>query len=173
MSSETPQKIALFEIDIGIVQSLHSRNLPLQKMLQAKGLEHKVLNILPIEIIIGKNHRLFHADTIPLSELEHELFIDGVNRPFSQSYYLKGVISIPQENVVAIYHSDIRYQLLSQGVGYMLSRRPSDAICEQYGLRCIPLKDVYTEIICITNPTRPLNDMGKQFLTYLDEEISK
>lgn len=170
-TSEITQKIALFEIDIGVVQSLHSRNLPLQKTLQSKGLAHKVLDVIPMEIIVGKNHRLFHADTIEPSELENDLFIDYTTRVLSRNDYLKGVITIPQENVVAIHHDDIRYALLSQGVGYSLFRRPPDEICEKYGLRCIPLKDVYAEIVCITNPSRPLNDIGRQFLELLDAEI--
>lgn len=172
-TGDTLQKIALFEIDIGIIGNYHSRNLPLQTMLQSKGLEHRVLEIIPVEIILGKNHRLFHADTINIKELENEIFIDKGGRPTSRSHYLKGIINIPKENVIGVYHNDIRYALLGQGVGYGISRRPPDAICEQYGLRCIPLENVYSEVICVTNPTRPLNDMGKQFLTLLDEEIQK
>lgn len=169
----TYEKIAMFEIDIGIIQSYHARHLPLQKLLENKGLESKVLDVLPIEIIIGKNHRLYHADTVDPSELENDIFIDSINRALSQSYYLRGIINIPQENVIAVYYNDIRYNLLSQGIGYAISRRPPEAICEQYGLRSIPLKDVYTQTVCITNPTRPLNDMGKEFLELLEEEVQK
>ena len=131
------------------------------------------MEIIPVEIILGKNHRLFHADTINIKELENELFIDKAGRPTSKSHYLKGIINIPGENVIGVYYNDIRYELVSQGVGYAISRRPPDAICEQYGLRCIPLENVYSEVICVTNPTRPLNDTGKKFLTLLDEEIEK
>ncbi len=172
-TTETIQDVALFETDIGIIGNYHSRNLPLQNMLQDKGLEHRVLEVLPLEIIIGKKHRLFSMDTICPKDLENETFIDNVSRSRSQSHYLKGIIHIPQENVIAVHHEDIRYQLLSRGAGYTLARRPPDAICAQYGLRCIPIEDVYTEILCITNPSRPLNDTGKQFLSLLDAEIEK
>ena len=172
-TGDTLQKIALFEIDIGIIGNYHSRNLPLQTMLQSKGLEHRVLEIIPVEIILGKDHHLFHANTIDIKELENEFFIDRGGRPTSRSHYLKGIINIPEEQVIGVSQNDIRYSLIGQGVGYGISRRPPDAVCEQYGLRCIPLENVYTEIICVTNPTRPLNDTGKEFLTLLDEEIKK
>ena len=171
--SDTHQKIALFEIDIGIISNFHSRNLPLQNLLNQKGLAHRVLEVVPFEIIVGKNHRLFDAETIPVEALENEIFIDNANRSFSRSNYLRGILHIPRENVVAIHQTDIRYELLSRGVGYTLARRPSEAVCEQYGLRCIPLEDVYAETVCVTNPTRPLNAAGQQFLEYLDEELKR
>lgn len=165
--------VALFETDIGIILNLHSRYLPFQKLLQKKGLAHKVLEVLPIEIVIGKEHRLFHTDTIHAKDLEHEIFIDSANKILSKNNHLRSVISIPQENVIAVQQKDIRHALLSQGLGYTLSRRPPESVCEKYGLRSIPLDGVYTQVICITNPTRPLNDMGKEFLKLLDEEIQK
>lgn len=165
------QRIALFEIDIGIIGNFHSRNLPLQNLLNQKGLAHKVLDVAPIEIILGRNHRLFDADAIQADQLENEIFIDTANRSYSGSNYLRGILNIPRENVVAVQQVDIRYELLSRGVGYTLGRRPSNAICEQYGLRCIPLEGVYAETVCVTNPTRPLNDLGRKFLEMLDEEI--
>lgn len=170
-TQETLQKIALFEIDIGIIGNFHSRNLPLQNMLRNKGLAHKVLDILPVEIILGKNHRLFHADMIHTSELENDIFIDTAERAYSRNNYLRGIVHIPRENVVAVHHKDIRYELLSQGVGYTFASRPSEDICEKYGLRSIPLEDVYLETICVTNPTRPLNAIGQQFLELLDKEL--
>ncbi len=169
----THLKIAMFEIDIGIIENFHSRNLPLKSMLENKGLAHKVLDVVPVEIILGKGHRLYHSDTVDAGELENEFFIDTANRGYSRSHYLKGIINIPRENVVAVHHDDIRYDLLSQGVGYTLSRKPSEATCQQYGLRCIPLKDVSLEIICVTNPTRPLSATGNRFLELLEEEIRK
>lgn len=171
VSQNTLQKIALFEIDIGIIGNFHSRNLPLQNILRNKGLAYKVLDVLPLEIIIGKSHRLFYADTIHANELENDIFIDNENRSYSRSHYLRGIINIPKENVIAVHHNDIRYDLLSKGVGYTLSSKPSEDIYKQYGLRSIPLKDIYTEIICVTNPTRPLNDLGQKFLELLDKEI--
>ena len=86
---------------------------------------------------------------------------------------IRSLLPIPPENVVALYSEEIRYELLQQGVGYTLSRRPADDICDKYGLRCIPLKDVYVDIICITNPARPLNEVGNRFLSLLKEEITK
>jgi len=170
---QTMQKIALLETDIGIIGNFHSRNIPLKNILKDKGLAYRVLDITPIEIVIGKDHRLFHTDTIHASDLENEVYIDSATRSFSQSDYLKGIVNISREKVIAVHHADIRFALLSQGIGYTLSRRPPDAICSQYGLRCIPIEDVYTEILCITNPSRPLNDTGKQFLSLLDAEIEK
>lgn len=167
------QKIALFEIDIGIIGNFHSRNLPLQNILQNKGLAYKVLDVLPLEIIIGKRHRLFCADTIRANELENDIYIDNENRSYSRSNYLRGIINIPKENVIAVHHNDIRYELLSRGVGYMLSRKPTESVCEQYGLRCIPLEGVCVETVCVTNPTRQLNAAGMRFLESLDEELNK
>lgn len=172
-ASQTPQNIALFETDIGIAQPLHSRNLPLHKMLQRKGLTYQVLDTVPFEIMIGRNHRLYHADHIAPSDLENDTFLEFSSKALSESYALKGVLTIPPENVVALYSDDLRYKLLQQGVGYTLSRRPADDICERYGLRCIPLKDVYVDIICITNPARPLSEVGNRFLSLLKEEIAK
>lgn len=170
-SSQTPQRIAMFETDIGIVQHLQARNLPLQKMLQRKGLAHRVLDTVPLEIVVGRDHRLYHADRIVPGDLENDAFLDHFSKSLSESYSLKSVITIPPENVVAIYSEEIRYELLQRGVGYTLARRPTEDICEKYGLRCVPLEDVFTETVCITNPTRPLNDVGKQFLALLEEQI--
>lgn len=170
-SAETLQKIALFEIDIGIISNYYSRHIPLQNMLESKGLSYRILDLLPIQIIIGRNHPLFHADTIDPKLLEHDIFIDKGG--YSRSHYFKGVINIPKENVITVQFHDIRYQLLSQGIGYSFSSKPNNEICDQYGLRCVPLKNECCEIICVTNPTRPLNDLGKQFLKTLDEEIEK
>lgn len=173
VATNTIDKIALFEIDIGIIGNYHSRNLPLQNILKSKGLAYRVLEIYPVGILIGKGHRLYHTETVDTKDLENELFIDKAGRGASRSHYLKGIINIPQENVVGVQHEDLRYALLSQGVGYSITSKPSDEICKKYSIRCIPLENVYSERICVTNPTRPLSQAGKRFLELLDEEIEK
>ena len=171
VATNTIEKIAFFEIDIGIISNYHSRNLPLQNILKSKGLAYRVLDICPVGILIGKGHRLYYAETIDIKDLERDLFIDSAGRGASRSHYLKGIVNIPQENVVGVHFDDLRYELLSQGVGYSITSKPSAEICRKYSIRCIPLENVYSERICVTNPTRPLNQAGKRFLELLDEEI--
>ncbi len=165
--------VALFELDIAIIGNYRSRNLPLENMLHNKGLSYRVLEELPVGILIGKGHRLYHEASIDKQKLEKDLFLDKAGRSGSRSYYLKGIVNIPPENVVGIYYNTLRYELLSQGVGYSISALPPEEVCSQYGLRFIPLEDVYTQRICVTNPTRPLNQAGQRFMQLLDEELDK
>lgn len=172
-SDITFQQLFLFELDIGIIGNYHARQLPLFKMLKSKGLQYSILKTVPVEIIIGPKHRLYHQETILPQDLADDILIDNILCSISRSHYLKGILNISQENIVAVQMNDVLYRMLEEGVGYTIFLWPSPEVCETHKFRRVPLEDVYQDIICVTNPTRPLNKWGHRFLALLNEEILK
>ena len=166
------QKLAMFELDVGIIGNYHSRQLPMFELLRAKGLEYRVLKTVPVEIVIGQNHSLYHKETICPEDFEQDVFLDNLVKSISQNDYLKGIMNIPKEKVIAVHKTDVLYSLLDAGVGYTIFLRPAWETCKAHGLRTIPLENVYQDIICVTNPARPLNALGQRFLELIDEEFA-
>ena len=172
-SAVTFERLFLFELDIGIIGNYHARQLPLFKMLKSKGLQYSILTTVPVEIIIGPKHRLYNQETILPQDFTDEVFIDNLLCSISRSHYLKGILNISQENLVCVQKDDVLYRMLEEGVGYTIFLWPYPEVFKTQKFRRIPLENVYQDIICVTNPTRPLNKWGKRFLELLDAEIAQ
>lgn len=171
-SDVTLQKLFLCELDMAIIGNFHARQLPLFEELEEKKLEYKLLQTVPVEIVIGPKHRLYNQETIGPEDLSQEIFLDNVYRFFSRNHYLKGILSIAKDNVIAVHKSEVLYRLLDEGVGYTIFLRPQPDVCETHNFRRIPLENVFYDIIFVTNPIRPLCAMGQRYLSLVEEEIA-
>lgn len=166
-------KVADFELDIGIIASFEPRFLALKANLKRKKLSWKLLETVPCVITIGSGHRLYHEKHIRTSDMENDLLIDNSSLVISNNKFLKGIINIPSEKVMTVDNQNTRIHLLRKGVGYTIGRMHSADIISQCNLRCIPIDNINYQLICITNPMHILPREGYRFLDYLDEEIIK
>lgn len=164
-------KVADFELDIGIIASFEPRFLALKANLKRKKLNWKLLETVPCVITIGPGHHLYSEKNIHISDMENDLLIDSSNQVISSNHFLKGAINIPPEKILTVDSQNARIHLLRKGVGYTIGRMLSADVISRYDLRCIPIDNINYQLICITNSMRKLPQEGHRFLDYLDEEI--
>lgn len=172
-ASPVINKVANFEIDIGIITSFEPRILALEANLKRKGLQWRILEKIPCAVTIGTEHECYTKDNVTPADLKNDLLVDSSNRTISDNNYLKGVISIPQDRILTVDNTETRYQLIGKGLAYSIGRMLRDDRMDQYGLRSVPLQGINYQMICITNSMRILSPEAKRFLEMLDEEIQK
>ena len=171
-TSSAINKVADFELDIGIITSFEPRFLALKANLKRKKLNWRLLETVPCVITIGPGHQLYHEKHICPSDMENDLLIDSSSQIVSSNRFLKGIINIPSERILTVDNQNTRIHLLRKGVGYTIGRMLSADIIRQYDLRCIPIDSINYQLICITNPVRKLSQEGYRFLDLLDDEIN-
>lgn len=170
-TSTAINKVADFELDIGIIASFEPRFLALKANLKRKKLNWKLLETIPCVLTIGPGHRLYHKKQISTTDMEDDMLMDSSNQVISGSHFLKGVINIPPEKILTVDNQNTRIHLLRNGIGYTIGRMLPADIIDQYKLRCIPIGNINYQLLCITNPMRRLPQEGERFLELLDEEI--
>ena len=164
-------KVSQFDLDIGIITGFEGRALVLRDNLKKKGLQWKLLETVPAVILLGEGHRLYHRETVRPEDLRSDMILDNAVKTITSNNYLKGILRVEKENVLTVESSAARYRLLAEGLGYCVLRMPTEETILQHRLRCIPLEGINYQIYSITNSLRPLDDVGLQFLSYLEEEV--
>ena len=172
-ATQVINKVADFQIDIGIIASFEPRILALEANLKRKGLQWRILEKIPCAITIGAEHKCYCNDIVTPVDLKNDLLLDSSARTISDNNYLKGIISIPQDKILTVDNTETRYQLISKGLAYSIGRMLSNDLMQQYGLRAIPMQGINYQMICITNSMRILSPEANRFLEILDEEIKK
>ena len=140
--------------------------------LEAKQLSWRVHKTVPACILLGPGHRLYEAAEVTLRDLENEIIIENRNRKISSNRFLRGIVHIPAAHVLIADDKDCRHKLVAQGLGFALSRKPSDDVIQKYRLRCIPVDSIRQQIISVTNPLQPTPPEVERFLSLLDEELA-
>lgn len=169
--TETIQKTALFEIDIGIITSFEPRILALEANLKRKGLQWRILETIPCAVTISTEHTCYTKDNVTPADLINDLLVDSSSRTISDNNFLKGVISIPKDRILTVDNIETRHQLIRKGLAYSIGRMLSDDRMYQWGLRSVPLPGINYQMICITNSMRILSPDAERFLEILNDEI--
>ena len=170
---EMLRKLTLCELDCGILFDFEPFIRALEIELEAKQLSWRVHKTVPACILLGPGHRLYGQPEVTLRDLEGDMIIENRNRKVSSNRFLRGIISIPSERVLIADDKDCRYKLVSQGLGFALSRKPTEDVVQKYRLRCIPVERIRQQIISVTNPIQPIPQEVTRFLQLLDQALSE
>ena len=169
---EMLRKLTLCELDCGILFDFEPFIRALETELEAKQLSWRVHKTVPACILLGPGHRLYEVAEVTLRDLENEIIIENRNRKISSNRFLRGIVHIPAEHVLIADDKDCRHKLVAQGLGFALSRKPSNDVIQKYRLRCIPVDSIRQQIISVTNPLQPTPPEVERFLSLLDEELA-
>lgn len=170
---EMLRKLTLCELDLGILFDFEPFIRALEIELEAKQLSWRVHKTVPACILLGPGHPLYTKPEVTLRDLESEIIIENRNRKISSNRFLRGIISIPSERVLIADDKECRYKLVAEGLGFSLSRQPSDDVIQKYRLRYIPVEGIRQQIVSVTNPLQPTLPEVERFLELLDLEMSK
>lgn len=170
---EMLRKLTLCELDCGILFDFEPFIRSLETELEAKQLSWRVHKTVPACILLGPGHPLYGQPEVTLRDLENEIIIENRNRKVTSNRFLREIIRIPSEHVLIADDKDCRYKLVSQGLGFALSRKPSADVVQKYRLRCIPVESIRQQIISVTNPIQPAPPEVERFLQLLDLELSE
>ena len=170
---EIIEKLVLFDADMSLRLIHEPRMLAVESTLSAKGLKWKVLGSIPVVMQIGPGHRLYNAEEITPRDLEKDTLVDSASGSMVNNTFLKGILKLDPENTLYISHSDIRYHLIAEGLGYAIGAEPSEHVQNVYKLRSIPLNGLSYQLIAITNPARELPPEAQRYLDLLQEELKK
>lgn len=167
------EKLAFFELDVGILLTYSPHIRSTESLLRAKGLCWKVGKNIPAMLRIGPGHRLYHKPDLTLADFANETLVDPPNGGTAYTEFLKDIMDINPERIMLVSEQRTRYRLISEGVAYSVGCKLPEHINQQYGFRCIPLDDAKYNLITVTNPVHPLPEEGQRFLDLLDEELEK
>ena len=165
------EKVESFSMDVAVFSRFGTTKNKIEAMLIDKGLQWKILDVIPSVVYLGPGHRLYNETDITLSDLRYDTFLDIPTREISRHPYLVKNINIPPERVIPCKDGSIRYMLIEKGLAYTIGRIPAQRTIDRYRLRCIPIPELGQPLFCITNPEAPLTTEAQRFLEILDEEI--
>lgn len=164
------KKLSLQEIDAALFAPFTRDQQALAEQLDSKGLHWKALRQIPIVICIGPAHRLYEKPDLTPEDFEGEVLIDTPSLAFSRISWIQDYVKFDPHRVISC--DNYPSELLYKGIGFSIRRSPAARVIEYYKLRCIPLKGLTQELICATDPSRPLAPEAQRFLDILDEELA-
>lgn len=167
------EKLAFFEIDVGVLLTYSPHVRSTEALLRAKGLKWNVGKTIPAMLRIGPGHRLYDKADLSLADFANDTLVDPPNGGTAYTEFLKDIMEINPERIMLVSEQGTRYQLVSQGVAYSVGCKLPEHINQQYGFRCIPLQDAQYNLITVTNPMHPMQPEAKRFLELLDEELEQ
>lgn len=171
--SSVIDKLAAFELDLGILLIYEPHLRTTEGLLQSKGLNWTVGKTIPATLRVGAGHPLYHKEDLSLRDLETDILVDPPHGGTAYIEFLKDIMDINPDRVMLVGEQRTRYKLVSLGAAYSVGCKLPDYINEQYGFRGIPLEDARYRLITVTNPVRSIPQEISRFLTLLDEEMAQ
>lgn len=169
--SEVIDKLAGFDLDLGIVLIYEPHLRATEGLLRTKGLQWTVGKTLPATLRVGAGHPLYNKADLSLHDFQHDILVDPPHGGTAYIEFLKDLIDINPDRVMLVDEQSTRYNLVSQGAAYSVGCKLPEHINKQYGFRSIPLEGAWYRIVTVHNPARGLSDEVTRFLALLEEEL--
>lgn len=163
--SEPLKRLAAGELDVVLKCGYPTNQKP------PEGITEKVLHNVPVVLLLGPAHRLYHKPILTAEDFRTESLLETPDRALSHISVLRRVIPFDPSRAIAVKHSHLRHQLLSEGVCFAIRRMPDQPYLDQHQLRCLRLEGVHQVLRCYTNPGKRQTPELKQFLSLLEEEL--
>lgn len=170
--SSVVDKLALFELDLGIllIYAPHLRST--EGLLRARGLKWTVGKTIPATLRVGPGHRMYGKEGLRPHDFEGDILVDPPHEGTAYTEYLKNIMDINPDRVMLVGEQRTRYKLVSMGAAYSVGCKLPDYVNQQYGFRNIPLEDAQYKLLTVINPARPVPQEVTRFLILLDEELT-
>lgn len=137
-----------------------------------EGLCETMLCHIPVVLLLGPGHRLYHKPTLTAEDFKNEVLLETPSRSCSRITALRRTIPFDPKKAIAIRQSNLRLHLLREGICFCLRRLPEKTYLEQNQLRCLRLEGVHQLLCCYTNPSKPMAPEAARFLQLLEEELA-
>lgn len=170
--AETYRKLAFFELDAVVTTHFENRNEIVEEQLVRRSLSWKELHRIPVVIVIGPGHRLYHEKHLKPRDFDNETLLETPSRALSRCDFLREHIRIDSRRAVSTSQKSLHKEIIAKGLAYSIRRMPSEESIRDYGFRCIPLEGVYQRLLCATNPLRPLAPETQRFLELVEESVA-
>ncbi len=168
--SLTPLKYFNLELSMKVVLNPHL--LSQKSFIREQGLESIQLCKFSGAIKLGRGHRLFHAESISLTDLEDDLFLDSPTNSVSRALLTGGIMSIdPKRRIITSRHNLLSDQLIASGLGYSTGFYLPSLINANPDIRYFPLKNLEYTVLAIYNPQRPMLPEISRYLELTREEF--
>ena len=167
------KKLAFFELDAVVSSRFESYNDMVEAKLISRKLEWRELEKIPVSIVIGKGHRLYHAEKLTPRDFEGETLLETPTMALSKCRFIQEQIHMDPSRSIVTNISAMKMEMLVRGLGFSIQKQPTQETIRQYGLRCIPLEGIFQRLIIATNPMRPLRPEVKRFIALVEEEIAR
>ena len=159
-----------FMLELGIVVIVTSAYLSVLDIIQAKGLEAKILATLPGAIRIGKGHSQFNNPHASVKDFENDILLDAHNASVSKTLLSTGITRIKPNHCISCTKPVVREALIDRGLAYEITFYfPGDE--ENPSNRFIPVEGLSYHLVAVTNPMHPPVKELDRFVYLLKEEL--
>lgn len=164
-------KVARGELDLGLLMThtpaVEGRVLQIRR----KGLQTQLLKPVPVVITIGPGHRLYEKQMISPQDFAEEAIVDLPASSVVNNRFLQSLLPINREKAILVSNHSTRLELIRQGIAYSVGPLfPSKN--ENSVLRRIPLGNVTSTPIIITDPSNPPSAEVSRYLELLHKEFA-
>lgn len=166
------QKLLVNEIDLDVRFVYANRGRKLESAAENQGLAWQILATVPAAARVGPGHPLYHAASVTPKQLEQEILIEPMNRPFSGSNMLRGFMTIDPKKVVVSACSSARRQMISAGLGYFIIPLVPDELDIRFELHRIPIEGLEFRLYAIHNPRYPMRLEAARYLELLHLQLT-
>lgn len=164
-------KLSLFEMDCAVFSRLGNNQLNIEDKLEKRGLLWKKLGTVPTTLIIGNAHPMAAKEDLSLRDLEDAIFLDTVAKEISRNSYIRSIMKVNPDRILCTNNTSLRFQLLRDGNGYTVGKKPNAMLIKNYDLRCIPIPALSQPLLFAMNPARPLSAEAELFLHLLEARL--
>ena len=166
------QKLLVNELDLDVRFVYANQGRRLESAVENQGLSWQLLTTVPAAARVGPEHPLYHAKSVTPKELEQQIMIEPITRPFSKSNMLKGYMTIDPKKVIVSACSAVRRWLISEGLGYFIIPMVPDELDNRFNLRRIPIEGLEFRLYAIHNPRYPQRPEVQRFLQLLQQKLT-
>ena len=171
--SSVIDKLADFELDVGVMLIYEPHLRTTESLLRSKGLAWTVGKTIPATLRVGRGHPLYNEPDLTLRDFQNDILVDPPHGGTAYMEFLKDAMDINPDRVMLIGEQRARYKLVSMGAAYSVGCKLPAYINEQYGLRNVPLEDARYKLVTVTNPMHKIPSEVSRFLALLHEELSE
>ena len=156
-----------------VVLSQYSPSLrKLEMKVEKLGLKCERLAQVPYCACVRWDHRLAGQEVVTLEDLEKETMIDSAGYVYSTGFFDQ-LMCLNPDKVLAAGTDSARLELVRAGVGYSLQMMPPASAADVAGVTYVPVEGVTAEIVVVTDPNVPENELVLRYISCLKEEFRK
>lgn len=165
-------RVACRALELGVLMThtpaVESRVIQIRR----RGLQAQLLKPVPTVITIGPGHRLYEKQNISPQDFADEAIVDLPACATVNNRFLQSMLPINREKAILVSSRYVRSELIRQGVAYSIGPLKPGANTSSV-LRHIPLGNVTSTPIVITDPTRPMSAEIARYLELLRQEMAR
>lgn len=166
------QKLLVNELDLDVRFVYANQGRKLESAAENQGLSWELLTTVPAAARVGPGHPLYNAGSVTPRELEQQIMIEPITRPFSKSNMLKGYMTIDPKKTIVSACSAVRRWLITEGLGYFIIPQVPDELDVRFNLRRIPIEGLQFRLYAIHNPRYPQRPEVTRYLELLREALN-